>query len=219
MSHSFLRYPLAWPLGHPRTPRRKIAPSLFRETGRHGAKRPPTFTEGRARVLEELQRYNHRRQRIPWASVQITTNIPLRQDGHPAAGRREPDDQGVVLYFTLDGVAYALPCDRWETLGENLAAIAAQLDAMRGIERWGVGTAKEHFAGFAALPPATEGHVQTWWEVLDLESAPTDAQALTRAYRVAAAKSHPDAGGSHEDFIAVTAAYEAGKRHLQGGTR
>lgn len=220
MSHTFLRSPLAWPLGHPRTPRSKIAPSLFRETGRNGSKRPPTFNEGRARVMAELQAYNHRTRRIPWASVQITTDIPLRQDGHPAAGRREPDDQGVVLYFTLDGTAYALPCDRWATMGENLAAIAAQLDAMRGIERWGVGTTKDHFAGFAALPPAGESSAAKpkWFAVLGFAVGDkVNEQKIKAAFRERTKTVHPDvATGDHEEFIALQQAYEEGMQYLRG---
>lgn len=220
MSRSYLRYPLAWPLGHPRTPRNKIARSRFWQTGKNGSQRPPTFVEGRDRVIEELRNYNRRGQRIPWASVQISTDVPLRQDGYPIVGRRDPEDHGVVLYFTLDGVPYALPCDRWETMGENLAAIAAHLDALRGIERWGVGTAKEHFAGFAALPPAgaSSAAKPKWFDVLGFKVGDkVNEQVIKAAFRERTKSAHPDtATGDHEEFIALQEAYEEALRFLRG---
>lgn len=218
-----LAYPLRWPLGHPRTASKDRKPSLFRETSTSGYKRPPTFDEGRRRVLAALDAYTRAGQdwRVPMDSIQITTDTVLTQRGTPAAGRREPDDVGVCVYFTLDGVPYALPCDKWATLGENLAAVAAHVEALRGIERWGVGTAKEHFAGFRALPAqgqTGEGRA-AWWAVLGL-ATPGDLRDdahLAALYRKRAAETHPDApNGSHEAFVVAGQARDEAAAYLRG---
>jgi len=46
-------------------------------------------------------------------------------------------------------------------------------------------------------------------ELLDLTDMPKDQQGLTRAYRKASLRAHPDTpGGSHEKFLALTEAYD-----------
>jgi hypothetical protein len=98
----------------------------------------------------------------------------------------------------------------------NLAAIAATLEAMRAIERHGGAEILDRaFTGFTALPPPVVGQ-RPWREVFgfapDEEVSPL---RLEGAYRTARGEAHPDRpGGSHEQFLAVQAAYEAGCREL-----
>ena len=64
--------------------------------------------------------------------IVISTNAELRQDGFPYSNRRAPEDVGVAVYFTLEGRPYVLPCDKWERVADNLAAIAKHVEAKRG---------------------------------------------------------------------------------------
>ncbi|KAF7958244.1 hypothetical protein AWV80_01355 [Cupriavidus sp. UYMU48A] len=95
----------------------------------------------------------------------ISTNVPLRQDGLPYASYRKVDDEGVAVYFTLDGQQMSFACDRWNKVEHNMHAIVKTIDALRGIARWGTGDMmRAAFTGFAALPsPST---VRSWREII-----------------------------------------------------
>src|SRR5262249_31741204 len=79
-----------------------------------------------------------------------------RTDSAPYSGARKSYDVGAAVYFSLNKKPYCLPCDRWNRLPDNLAAIAAHLEAMRGMDRWGVGSIEQAFAGYKALPARGE---------------------------------------------------------------
>ena len=192
-------YPLSWPLGRPRTASREVA--RFASAGKTNARRPLTIAEAVKRVLAEIDRYTRpsHNWRVPPGQTIISTNVPTRQDGLPRAGLSEPADPGAVVYFKLDGVNYCLPCDKYTRVADNLAAIAAHIEASRGIERWGVGSSNDIYAGFLALPEvASPSTGAFWWEVLGV--APTaSATEIGTAYRIKARQLHPDQpGGSHE---------------------
>jgi hypothetical protein len=85
--------------------------------------------------------------------VVISSNLELRNDGLPRASQRAPTDQGVAVYFNLNGRSQCFPCDRWTTVEHNLWAIAKSIEALRGLERWGAKTMVDAaFRGFQALP-------------------------------------------------------------------
>lgn len=119
--------------------------------------------------------------------------------------QREPDDVGAALYFDLDRRPYALACDRWSTVAENVAAIAAHIEALRGQERWGVADLAQAFAGHAALPPA-----DPWWTVLDVART-ASIDEIARAYRGLSKTAHPNAGGQRAEWDRLQAAYDAAK--------
>lgn len=65
------------------------------------------------------------------------TNI----DGFPRSGQSEPSDGGVAVYWlTSTGETKCIAIDRYDRVADNLAAVAATLDAMRAIERHGGAT-------------------------------------------------------------------------------
>ena len=137
-------YPLQWPQGWPRTkfPER----SKFYEKKQGSWATEVSMTKARAFLLGELNRLNA-------SSVVISSNLELRQDGLPYAGRRRPQDCGVAVYFQLGGSDQCIPCDKWDRPEDNIYAIGKTIEALRGIERWG---AKEMvnaaFRGFQSLP-------------------------------------------------------------------
>jgi hypothetical protein len=145
--------------------------------------------------------------------IVMSTNIPIRKDGLPYANQRQPDDPGVAIYFTLDGQPQCIPCDKWDTVAQNLRAVELTIGALRGLERWG---AKEMvnaaFRGFKALPESvivTPYTTRPWYEVLQVQ--PDASHEVVRAaYRNLAAKYHPDNQdtGDNIKFIELQNAYK-----------
>jgi len=183
-------YPLSWPVGWERTPARKRRNSSFAQR---------SLASARAFVLDEVRLLRGR-------NVVISTNVSLRNDGLPRSGQKAPEDPGVAIYFALQDQPKALACDRWTRVEDNLWAIGKHIEAIRGQERWGVGTVQQAFMGYDALPAPTAD----WWVVLGVERDAGEDVILS-AYRALARKTHPDAGGSEAEFIRVQAAYEAWK--------
>lgn len=185
-------YPLQWPAGWPRTP---VAAQRY---GRFGSKKGSqqrvtnvTIAEATARVLAELARMG-----IDREDVVISTNLVLRLDGLPRSGQAAPRDAGAAVYWQAGAARRVMAIDQYYKVEENLAAIAATLDAMRAIERHGGAQILDRaFTGFAALPPPAAA--KTWREVMIFgESTPTREQ-LRQRYRELARTRHPDrAGGS-----------------------
>ena len=193
-------YPLHWPANFPRTKPGERQPARFHRDGH-----PLTIAGGRDRILSEIRSFTRSGHtwRIDPYQVVISSDVPLRLDGLPASGRHMPDEPGVAVYFELDGEAYCLPCDTWDRVPDNMAAIAAHLGAMRGIERWGVGDVRAHFAGFVAIEHQPE---LKWYDVLGCAQY-ADSCAVKMAYARARKLAHPDHGGTAEQFQQVQDAY------------
>lgn len=181
-------FPLCWPRGRDRTP------TWRRERGRFEA----TFAVARDGLVTEVNR-------LGAVGLVISTDLPVRRDGLPLAGRAQPQDPGVAVYFLRKGKTMCFACDKYERIETNMRAIEKTIEALRGIERWGTGDMMEAaFSGFVAL--ADESTSQ-WWVVLDLHPNATLAQAED-AYRRLRSASHPDRGGTAEKFHAIQRAWE-----------
>jgi len=96
--------------------------------------------------------------------------------------------------------------DRYDRVADNLAAIAATLEALRGIERHGGGMILDRaFTGFKALPAPEQ-----WFQVLGV-SAHASRSDIDAAYRKLASVHHPDKpGGDHETIARINAARDQG---------
>jgi hypothetical protein len=204
-------------MNKPRTPaeRRRSAhfgtqASRQTTTGQYKYRRDVTMAEAVDRVLDELDKYTKVGQshRVPEESIIISTNVPVKRDGFPVSSFRKPDDPGVAVYFELDGRPYCLPCDKWDRVEDNLAAVAAHIGAMRGIERWGVGETSDAYAGYKALPEYTMSEAEIWC-ALDLPGRPKDVAQVKEAYRNRVKKVHPDVtGGDQTKFLLLQRAYD-----------
>jgi hypothetical protein len=209
-------YPLTWPDGWHRTPpsQQKTAQFGKTETVRSTVpgsthswqrKKPLTVMDGIQRVLQELSRMGFTRD-----DVLISTNLVTRLDGLPRSDQLKPADPGVAVYWRkgTKGQMRCIAIDIYNDVADNLAAVAATLDALRAIERHGGAQVQERsFRGFAALPQSTQRH---WKDVLGLNNLgrqihESDIQA---AYRIAALGAHPDRGGSHEAMAELNLARE-----------
>lgn len=198
-------YPLSWPARVPRAKQRKRANFSRRAQSSHGSwttSRELTLSDALGRLLPELSRLGAK-------NVVVSTNVELRRDGLPYSGRRAPDDPGVAVYFDLKGAPHCMPCDKWNRVPDNVAAIAGHVEALRKIDRYGVQTIEEAFTGFRALPAAGEGAGSTWWSVLGLDAPTSDADLIRKAFRSAVRRTHPDVdGGSAEAFHEVQEAFK-----------
>lgn len=182
-------YPLSWPSVWKRTPAAQRKLSQFADR---------SLAKAIDFMLDELRLLRAK-------NPVISTNVPLRKDGLPrSSGVGRINDVGVAVYFVLNGKPKVLACDKWMQVEDNLWAIGKHIESIRGQERWGVGTVDQAFMGYDALPAPKIA----WWEILGLERTASLDQ-INDAYRQAAKKAHPDAGGSHEEFVNLQAAYNA----------
>jgi hypothetical protein len=157
-------------------------------------------------VADALSRLQRELDRIGARYPVISSNLELRLDGLPRSGQREPNDPGVAIYFDLDGKPHCMPCDTYTTVVQNIAAVAAHIEATRAIQRHGVGTLAEMFAGFTALPPP-----RSPWDVLGVPRG-SSRDVIYAAFRDKARKAHPDAGGSTAAMAELAAARDEALR-------
>jgi hypothetical protein len=198
MPRSPTAFPLSWPSGWKRTPPAERTAARFGSRG-NGALRSLTVAQARERLQQELEM-------LRADDAVLSTNVQLRLDGQPRSDRAEPADPGVAVYFVLDGRDMVLACDRWDTVGGNIAALAAHIGALRGMDRWGVGSLEQAFTGYVALPaPATSD----WQSLLGDPSSLAEAEANWRA---AMRTAHPDQGGSTDRAAALNAAMTEARR-------
>jgi hypothetical protein len=100
-------------------------------------------------------------------------------------------------------------------VADNLAAIAATLEAMRSIERHGGAMVLERaFSGFLALPaPSAKRH---WREVMGFAlDQHVYADLLRERYRSRASTWHPDRGGSEAEMAELNVARDEALKELE----
>lgn len=147
-------------------------------------------------------------------NVVVSTNVELRLDGTPYSNRSAPSDPGAAVYFKLKGKPCVLACDKWNRVEDNLSAIARHIEALRGQERWGVGSVEQAFAGYTALPPAGSSAGASWWNVIGCaHDAPFEV--VKDAYRTKAREAHPDNGGSHDAMVVLNAAWDQARQAFE----
>lgn len=204
------RYPLSWPTGWKRTSPASRRIALFGrglrvETpsgSRPGPRRPLTVAEATARLSGEIERLGGK-------DPLLSTNMQVRLDGLPRSGQPEPSDPGAAVYFSLHGKPRCLACDRWHRVADNIAAIAAHVYSIRAVDRYGVGTMDQAFAGYAQLPPASVD----WPAVLGVSRNATLADVEAAFLRLARVL-HPDAGGSSNDMARLNSARDLARTEI-----
>lgn len=130
----------------------------------------------------------------------------LRRDGmiRSDARLRGP---GIIVCMDSKYGPLKYPCDKFTQWESNLRAIALSMEALRKVDRYGVTKRGEQYTGWKQLPSSATPS-EEWSNVEQamrflcsvgdgdvLSVLPGD---LAIAYRAAARKAHPDAGGSTE---------------------
>lgn len=150
----------------------------------------------------------------------------IRLDGLPRANARPSTPRVILSCETPDG-PLSFPCDTWNDWQDNVRAIALTLEHLRAVDRYGVTKHREQYTGWRALPGAGASSVASsaeWaaqfiasasgkevWGILD------DPDYAADAYRLAAKRLHPDAGGSTEAFQRLQEAKRILDAHHGGG--
>lgn len=209
-------FPLQWPAGWKRTPahqRRRAA--FIGKKGRYvdrddgsgtsrwqGAERL-SLAQGIARVRRELKALG-----VHDDQIVISSDLKLRQDGEPYENQAwAKNDQGVAVYWRIKGATRCMAIDHYDRLPDNLAAIAATVEAMRAIERHGGALILDRaFTGFAALPAPESQELPH--QVLGVAETATVSE-IEYAYKRLAQQCHPDRGGSHTQMIRINTARDA----------
>lgn len=212
MDEKISRYPLQWPVGWKRTAEHR------RESGRFTTKRysnrqePVTVSEAVDRLLAELQRMA-----IAERDVIISTNVEPTLSGRPRSGERKPQDPGAAVYWRDMGKDRCMAIDRYTEVAQNIAALAATIEAMRAIERHGGAAILDRaFTGFTALPPPiVAGMKRPWREVLGFPpEATVNVDMLSARYRARASQEHPDKGGDPVKMAELNAARDEALQEL-----
>jgi hypothetical protein len=215
------RFPLQWPVGWKRTPSSLRIPGHF-GTAKQAAgaswrcKDLITMAQACDRLLAELQRMG-----VPDWQVVVSTNVATRLDGRPRSDQRMPDDPGAAVYWRDEAAAggpqdRCMAIDKYTRVEQNVAALAATIEAMRAIERHGGATVLNRaFTGFTALPPPiVAGTKRPWWEVLDCSPNTRSREVVDHSFRRLAAKFHPDKGGDQARMAEINAARDEALKEI-----
>jgi hypothetical protein len=198
-------YPLTWPMGWKRENNRGRArfSKGVRQYSSDGqsswnSKTQLSIADGTKRVLRVLEQMGY------GTSVVISSNLQLRNDGLPRSNQRAPSDPGVAVYWGRGNKSRCIAVDQYDRIADNLAAIAATLEAMRAIERHGGAAILDRaFTGFTALPAPEQP-----FQVLGV-GANASKDEIERAYRRLASEHHPDRGGDPDQMSRINAARDA----------
>lgn len=200
MSEPIQAYPLQWPPGWRRTSAHLRTRAQFRRFG--------SSRGGDLSVMAAIERvlYELRRMDVARDDIVISSNLPTRLDGFPRGDARDPSDPGVAVYWRKGKATPCMAIDRYDRVADNLAAVAATLDAMRAIERHGGAAILERaFTGFLALPAPEQ-----WFTILGVRSSAT-VDEIEHAYQRLASKHHPDRpGGNAGEMARINQARDRG---------
>jgi hypothetical protein len=194
-------------------------------------RRRATFKAGYARTLVDLEReLLHLGARTAVVEAECGEE-DIRQDGRIRSNARMRGP-GIIVSFQSRHGPLRYPCDTYTDWTDNLRAIVLAMEALRAVDRYGVTKRGEQYTGWKQLPGGEPAGPE--WETAEaaarficvtawgpsrigpdyIESMIDPAghkYELDIAYRAAAKKAHPDAGGSNElmskvnrarDFIA-----------------
>ncbi len=187
-------YPLAWPHQFPRLKER--------EKGKF-----QTSLAGALKNVEKsLQMFANDSDK-DLTNLVISSNVTL--------GVMRPEDPGVSVWFTWDGLQVCIPVDRYTSVEGNLQAIHHIIEARRVELRHGsLALIKASFQGFLALPAPTKG--RPWREVLGFGADyKVSAELVKERYRSRASQAHPDKGGTDASMAELNQARDEALKELK----
>jgi len=212
---SISSFPLCWPTGWKRAKTRKRADFGKDKRMRDATGNATWKIREQLSVADAVDRLlaTLRRMGVPDYNVIISTNVQVRLDGRPYSNQRDPQDPGVAVYWRKGTVKErkCMAVDQYDRVADNIAAVAATLEAMRAIDRYGGAEILERaFLGFQALPPPMSAG-RPWQDVLGLTPEQRQAKNVRAIaedrFRELAHKYHPDhSGGDAERFSEISEA-------------
>lgn len=119
----------------------------------------------------------------------------IRIDGRPRA-RAIPRHPGAIVSFESKHGPLRYGTDAFPRWQSNVRAIALGLEALRRVDRYGIGKRGEQYVGWKQLGAGDGDKAQRGRELIAEHGGETAALKAT----------HPDHGGDREDFEAVQAA-------------
>jgi hypothetical protein len=138
----------------------------------------------------------------------LSTAAPHRKrDGLPYADSN-PSDPAAVARWSKDGDQYAVACDRYDDLRDNIRTIGLYVEEKRKMSNRPVKTGQDEFAT-ARLPPGDDegavivaggGVQQEPHEVLGVSPDASDA-VVRGAFRELVKRAHGDHGGNGEHSV------------------
>lgn len=163
---------------------------------------PPNFSNpfraGWSDTLVLLQRELDKLDAHEVAIELALTESEIRLDGWPRADAR-PHHPGAVVSFDSKHGPLRYGTDAFPNWQANVRAIALGLEALRKVERYGIGKRGEQYVGWKQLPAGDPAQAKRGRDLIAEHGGETAALKAT----------HPDHGGDREDFEAVQAARAA----------
>jgi hypothetical protein len=135
----------------------------------------------------------------------------IRQDGQPYADSK-PTQPGVILSFKGKHGDTMMPCDHFDHWRDNLRAIALSLEALRKVDRYGCAKKGEQYVGWKQLPDPLAKAASVLVRHSRLGQSTITRENFDAIWRAATQNTHPDRGGSADDFRAVMEARETIKQ-------
>lgn len=174
------------------------------------SRRQAPFKAGYQKTLDGLEReIGHLNGKSVVIQIALESR-DIRNDGWPRSSAR-PKEPGVVVSFVTSKGPLSFPCDTYNAWEDNLRAITLSLEALRAVDRYGVTKHSEQYKGFAQIEAPGESSSMTveqaaaflsHWSGQAVNWKPWPyLPVVESAYRTAARKLHPDAGGNAAQFI------------------
>lgn len=176
----------------------------------------------KATWLKTLDLLEHELRHLGAKEIVIQADVTLamiRNDGM-LRGDARPNSPRVILSFESKHGPLSYPCDRFTAMQDNIRAIALGLEALRKVERYGITQRGEQYKGWERIAGPVAGMAPA--DAQSLLSAAAgisgthikSAEMLEHVYRMAASRTHPDAGGNPEAFKKVVQAKEVLDKHF-----
>lgn len=148
-----------------------------------------------------------------YIEVDVVGERDVRQDGELRSDARFNGPGCIISAEHPKAGSLRWACDSYTRLEYNIRAIAATIESLRAVERYGCVRDAEQFRGFKAIPSSTGVTLSREAAVKILRAhsgeelrADTHAMTLLHAFQVARNRTHPDRGGDPAHWHAVEAA-------------
>lgn len=135
----------------------------------------------------------------------ITSNLRIKQDGTFHAVQGYVEDPGICVYLKLNGADKCFACDKWDIAADNVWALKLNVEAIRGLERWGGSNFMDGlFTGFKALPDPANAITMGPDYFYNCGSE----EELRTKFIELSKEMHPDKGGNAEEFKEMKRQYD-----------